>query len=123
MNRNLTSMSLRKLTLLLNVEKHQVAVEIGNHIARQNKHSHVNVLTHDTRELEPFNEPHELFKRSPVGNQREALRRNMKYLGLVSCRNCATRFSDNGNPLDGKGRVYEDYKTKEKWCYVCGTRW
>lgn len=124
MKRNLHSMSLKTLTELAKFkDTYVVANAIGNHVARQNGHGSIKVITHDERQgLEPYNDPHETH-RGPAWNQREELRKNMKYLGLVSCRNCATRFSDTGKPLDGKGRVYESYTTREKWCYVCGTRW
>jgi hypothetical protein len=122
MKRNLNTMSLRALHALLDADTHTVAHVVGNHIARQNGHGSTSIVEHHPERTIPFNDPVET-RRGPTWHQREALRKSSKYLGLVSCMNCATRFTENGAPIDGKARVYEDYVTRERWCYVCGTRW
>lgn len=123
MKRNLHSLGLGTLQKLLNADTQTVAVTIGNHVAKQNGHGEVKPIEHHEDRTIPWCDelPRELT-RGPVWNQREALRKSMKYLGLVSCPNCVTKWRGN-IPLDGKGRVYESYTDGTRWCYVCGTRW
>ena len=119
---NLNKLSLKQLRELQTADVHTISLAVGNVTAQQAGHGVVKVIKHDDRkDLLPLIEPVETH-RGMVGNQREALRRSMKYLGLLSCANCATEFTDSGKPKNGKGRIYEDYRTGERWCYVCGTR-